>query len=67
MMTLMQRRRVQFDLIDDTAKPRFVDGQELPEWQDGPEMVDYITHLMDEGWNLTAGNSQVLIFERQDA
>jgi hypothetical protein len=66
MTMLTQRRRVRFDLTDDTIKPRFVDGQELPNWQDGPEMVDYITHLVQEGWNLTSGNGQLLIFERQE-
>ncbi len=62
-----QRRIVRFDLVEQMIKPRFVDGQELPQWQDGPEMVDYITHLKDEGWNLTGGNRQLLIFERQEA
>ncbi len=66
MMMPTQRRRVRFDLSGDTAKPRFVDGQELPNWRDGPEMVDYITRLMREGWKLTEGNDRLLIFERED-
>lgn len=65
MMMLTQRRRVRFDLTDDTSKPRFVDEKELPHWQDGPEMVAYIRQLMHDGWHLAAGNSRVLVFERQ--
>ncbi len=63
-MMCTQLRRVRFDLVEDGAKPRFIDGRELPNWRDGPEMVEYIRQLMNEGWNLKAGNSCMLIFER---
>lgn len=64
-MMFTQRRRVRFDLSDDTAKPRFVDGKELQNWQEGPEMAAYIRQLMHDGWHLTEGNSRVLTFERR--
>ncbi len=57
---------VRFDLTEDASKPRFVDGHELPNWQEGPEMVEYIRQLKNEGWNLRAGNSCMLIFERPE-
>lgn len=63
-MVVTQRRRVQFDLTVNTAKPRFVDGEELPEWQDGPDMVEYIRQLVEEGWTVTEDSSYVVIFER---
>ncbi len=61
-----QRLRVRFDLTDHSLKPRFVDGQELPNWRDGPEMSEYIKRLMDEGWALTGTlGGRELVFERQ--
>ncbi len=41
--------RVVFDLVDGDLKPRFVNGQELPNWRDGPEMVEYVRQKEDEG------------------
>jgi hypothetical protein len=43
-----QCRRVLFDLADQTLKPRFVDGQELPDWREGPEILDYIRQMSRE-------------------
>jgi hypothetical protein len=61
-----QRRRVRADLADHILKPRFIDGQELPNWRDGPEMTDYIKQLAREGWQLVVrGSGHEFIFERQ--
>jgi hypothetical protein len=61
-----ERRRVRFDLTDNELKPRFVDGKELPNWRDGPNITDYIKQLRDEGWQLAGALSgRELIFERQ--
>lgn len=63
-----QRRRISLDLTDHKFKPRFVDGQELPNWREGPEMVDYVKQLAGEGWQLIVhGAGQEFIFERQVA
>lgn len=61
-----QRRRVRFDLTDHQLKVRFVDGHELPNWRDGPDITAYITQLIEEGWHLTGASSgRELMFERQ--
>ncbi len=63
-----EHKRVRFDLTDHEMKPRYVDGKELPNWRDGPQMGDYIKQLWDEGWHLTgAASGRELIFERQVA
>jgi hypothetical protein len=41
--------RVVFDLADKILKPRFVNGQELPNWKDGPDMVEYVRQKEHEG------------------
>ncbi len=65
-MMLKQRRQVWFDLTEHTAKPRFVDRQELPNWQEGPEIVDYVKQMANEGWELVVhGAGHEFIFERE--
>ncbi len=60
-------RRVGIDVADHMIKPRFLDGQELPSWPNGPNLLDYIQQLAKEGWHLTfdEDSSRELIFERQ--
>ncbi len=48
----IQSRRVRYDLASGVLKPRLVDGQELPNWSEGPGIVDYVMRLMDDGWRL---------------
>ncbi len=60
-----ERRGIRFDMADQTLKLRFVDGQEIPNWQEGPEMAAYTKQLMDEGWHFRGGSGRELIFERQ--
>ncbi len=61
-----QRRRARVDLTNHAFKPRFIDGQELANWRDVPDITDYIKQLMDEGWHLTgAASGWELILERK--
>lgn len=62
-----QSRRVRVELADRMLKPRFVDGQELPNWREGSTIGDYIRQLFDEEWHLTRGDGsdRELVFERQ--
>ena len=33
-------------------QPRFVDGEELQGWQEGPSLYEFSNHLGAEGWEL---------------
>ena len=47
-------------------KPRFIDGQDFPSWEAGPDMADYIKRLQSKGWQLVGHvGSQEYIFERE--
>ncbi len=50
--------RVKFDLIRDQGalKPRYVQGQELLDWEQGPDMVTYLHTLRQKGYlNISKG------------
>jgi hypothetical protein len=62
-----EKLQVEFDDTGDgTWKPRYVDGQELPNWETGPDMTDYIRSLMNQGWSVIAGVGDRYLFERSD-
>jgi hypothetical protein len=62
-MLPMQELRVVFDLYDGGLKPRFVNGQELPNWKDGPLMIDYFRQKQGEGCHMeSTANPQTYIF-----
>ncbi len=59
--------RVKFDLIRDqsTLKPRYVQGQELPDWEQGPDMVTYIHTLRQKGYrDISKGPDEIYLFKR---
>jgi hypothetical protein len=33
-------------------KPRWLDGDELPDWQQGPTLIAYCNQLGENGWEL---------------
>jgi len=33
-------------------RPRYVNGEELDEWKEEPEIVDYLNSLGEEGWEM---------------
>jgi hypothetical protein len=61
-----RQMRVQFDLTDHEIKPRFIDGQQVPGWENGPSMADYIKQLGSEGWVVADRlDTALYVFERE--
>lgn len=61
--------QVKFDLTkaQNVLKPRYVQGRELVNWENGPDMLTYIRTMFDEGYRgLSASGSQVYLFKRID-
>ncbi len=52
---------IRFDIVDQTLKPRFVDGEELPNWRQGPDILDYIRQMALQWWLVTGGSGRELI------
>lgn len=60
-----EKLQVKFDDVGDgTWKPRYVNGQEVPNWKNGPDMTDYIRELMHKGWSPVTGVGDKYVFER---
>ncbi len=65
----MERLIVEFAFPSDECwelKPRTINGRDVPQWADGPSMLEFIDRVQREGWRLvsaTAGG--VTTFERQ--
>ncbi len=58
---------VQFDLTRDqkSLKPRYIQGQEIPDWENGPDMANYIRMMRQRGYqNITKSHDEVYIFRR---
>ncbi len=61
--------QVKFDLTKthSVLKPHYVQGRELVDWENGPDMLTFIRTMFDEGYrSLSAGGSQVYLFKRID-
>ncbi len=59
--------QVQFDLTRDqsTMKPRYVQGRELPDWENGPDMHSYLRMMFDQGYrDLSKGHAQTYYLKR---
>ncbi len=42
-----------------------INGYDVPNWQNGPTLVDYLQHLVQEGWSfLCSVSRRTLVFER---
>ncbi len=64
-MTQKPQMRVMVDNTNGVTKPRWVNGQELPDWENGPPMVEYIRNLAKQGWWLTQRLQDLeFLFER---
>jgi len=52
------------------GRPRFVKGQEIPNWQQGPKIIGAVQYLGGKGWELVSDRSALklghgkLIFRR---
>lgn len=47
-------------------RPRFVDGQEVPGWMNGPLIHDYVNQRGEEGWELVAVTSGERLYGASD-
>jgi hypothetical protein len=44
--------------------PRYVNGQELPDWEKGPSLFVYLNELGTQGWELICKEGAFYIFKR---
>lgn len=52
-------------LAGETVRPRFVNGKELEDWEEGPSLAGYLNEQGAEGWELvSAASGSVLYFKR---
>jgi hypothetical protein len=59
---LLQKERSMFNrgrlVIEcEEGRPRFVNGQEIPNWQQGPKILSAVQHLGGKGWELVRWDS----------
>jgi len=47
-------------------RPRFVNGEELDDWMDGPIIHDYIQNKGDEGWELASTSAGTRMYSKAD-
>jgi hypothetical protein len=57
-------------VMGDEGHPRYVNGQEIPNWKQGPTILDAMNHLIRKGWKLVSHTSALrrgypLIFRRR--
>jgi hypothetical protein len=45
------------DMVCEQGRPRYVNGQEIPNWQQGPTIFGAANHLAWKGWELVLGLS----------
>jgi hypothetical protein len=52
-------------------RPRWLDGEELSEWKDGPSMFEFSNQLGEKGWELISmhlvKNRYRMVFKRPKA
>jgi len=56
-------------VMGDEGRPRYVNGQEIPNWKEGPSIFDAMNHIIRKGWKLVSHPSALrlgypLIFRR---
>jgi hypothetical protein len=39
-------------IVCEEGRPRYVNGQEIPNWQKGPTLFEAVNHLFLNGWEL---------------
>jgi hypothetical protein len=47
-------------------RPRFINGQEIDRWMDGPVIHDYLDQLGQEGWELVGANAGKRLYGSSD-
>ena len=49
----MQRQKWDYlHIVSEEGRPRYVNGQEIPNWQKGPSLFEAVNHLFIKGWEL---------------
>ncbi len=57
----------EFAESENAIKPRFIDGREIPDWEKGPEMTEYIRKMESQGWLVnTAKGARAALFTRPE-
>jgi hypothetical protein len=54
-------------LAGETIRPRFVDGKELEDWEEGPGLPEFLDQQGEQGWELASVSGSVLYFKRPKA
>lgn len=39
-------------VVCEEGRPRYINGQEIPNWQQGPTLFEAVNHLFLKGWEL---------------
>ena len=39
-------------IVHDNGRPRYLNGQEIPDWQQGPALFEVVNYLYRKGWEL---------------
>jgi hypothetical protein len=47
-------------------RPRFINGQEVRNWAQAPEIHDYVDQLGEDGWDLTAASAGKTMYGSSD-
>ncbi len=55
----------EFAESENAIKPRFIDGREIPDWEKGPDMTEYMRKMAGQGWVVhTAKGARAALFTR---
>jgi hypothetical protein len=49
---MLKRNSDYLDILCEEGHPRYVNGQEIPNWQQGPTILGAVNHLAWKGWEL---------------
>ena len=41
-------------LVNEDWRPKYQNGTQLPDWENGPKVYDYLNQLGDAGWELVS-------------
>lgn len=53
-MTITERMTITFQCTEDgSLKLHTINGQEQPDWEDGPGMIDFLNRMKHEGWTIS--------------
>ncbi len=48
-------------IIAEDGRPRYVNGQEISNWKEGPTMLAAMIHLIGKGWELASDLSDLVL------